>query len=82
MQAGAMGKLALNENALLELLNWELAAYPQTAGCHFTAVRSVPPGGEANWVDARVEADHAMDPVECFIAGQVVAETRRVYDLA
>jgi hypothetical protein len=76
-----MGKLALNEGALLELLNWELRAYQETAGCHFTSVRPVPAGGEANWMDAQLEADHAMNPVERFIAGQVVSETRRVYDL-
>ena len=77
-----MGKLALKEGALLQLLNWELAAYQETAGCHFTAVRPVPPGAEANWMDAQLEADHPMGAMEHFIAGQVVAETRRVFDLA
>ena len=76
-----MGKLSLRQDALLELLNWELAAYPETMGCHFTRVRAVAPGGEANWADAQLEADHPMNAIERFIAGQVVAETRRVYDV-
>jgi hypothetical protein len=70
--------MKLSEQALLELLNWELAAYDECAGCHFTKItRSA--GG---WADAQLAADHAPDLAERFIAGEVVAQTRRVFELA
>ena len=74
-------KPTLAEVALLSLLNWELAANDECAGCCFTSVRRYS-GDEANWVDAQLAADHAPDLAERFIAGQVVGETRRAFDLA
>ena len=70
--------MKLSEQALLELLNWELAAYDECAGCHFTKISRTAGG----WADAQLEADHAPDMAERWIAGQVVAETRRVFELA
>jgi hypothetical protein len=77
-------KQVLKEDALLALLNWELAAYEECAGCRFTAVTPMRggEGGDGNWADARLESDHPLDLAEHFIAGQVVSETRRVFDLA
>jgi hypothetical protein len=77
-------KQVLKEHALLQLLNWELAAYEECAGCRFTAVKPMRGGedGAGNWTDARLEADHAPDLAERFIVRQVVSETRRVFDLA
>ena len=70
--------MKLSEQALLELLNWELAAYDECAGCHFTKIKR----SAAGWADAQLEADHALDMAERFIAGQVVAETRQVFGVA
>lgn len=77
-------KQALSEDALLQLLNWELAAYDECAGCRFTAVKPIcgDEGADGNWADARLEADHPLDLAEHFIARRVVSETRRVFDLA
>jgi hypothetical protein len=77
-------KQALSENALLQLLNWELAAYDECAGCRFTAVEPMrgDEGADGNWADARLESDHPLDLAEHFIARRVVSETRRVFDLA
>jgi hypothetical protein len=82
-QAFAM-KQALKQDALLLLLNWELAAYEECAGCRFTALTPMrgDEGGDGNWADARLEADHPLDLAERFIARQVVSETRRVFDVA
>jgi hypothetical protein len=74
-------KPKLTEDALLSLLNWELAAYEECAGCCFTSVRRYS-GDAANWVDAQFAADHAPGLAERFIANQVVGETRRAFDLA
>jgi hypothetical protein len=71
-------KTQLKEDALLELLNWELAAYDECAGCHFTRLERA---GE-EWVDAKLEADHSLDTAERFIARQVVTETRQVFGVA
>ena len=70
--------MKLSEQAMLELLNWELAAYDECAGCHFTKIKR----SAAGWADAELEADHVPGLAERFIAGEVVAETRRVFELA
>ena len=76
-------KQMLGEDALLELLNWELAAYEQCAGCHFTAVEAGSDGfGSCNWSGARLETDHPLGLAEELITRLVVAETKNCYDLA
>jgi len=74
---------ALKPSDLLALLNWELAAYDECAGCRFTSIRPMGVRDDAgcNWFDARVRADHRMGTAEHFIVGNVVEETRRAYDL-
>ena len=73
----------LSEDALLELLNWELAAYDECNGCHFTAVDTGKDGfTSCKWKGARLEADHAMSFAEQLITRLVVFETKRCYDLA
>ena len=68
-QAAAMTRPALEEDDLLALLNWELAAYDE---CDDTA---------CNWLDARVRSDHRLGAGERSIVRRVVAETRREFDL-
>lgn len=76
-------KQVLKEDALLQLLNWELAAYEECAGCRFTAVTPLTVGEDGStWTDARLEADHPLDLAERFIARQIVCETQRVFGLA
>ena len=70
--------MKLSEQALLELLNWELAAYEECAGCHFTKIKRTALG----WAGAELEADHALDMAERFISSQVVAETRQAFGVA
>jgi len=67
-------RLPLEKNDLLQLLNWELSAYEECEGCHFTAVTA----DERNW-DARFEGGAANGQM---IARQVIAETRRAFNLA
>jgi hypothetical protein len=73
----------LSEGALLELLNWELAAYDECAGCRFTAVQTGRDGyTSCNWSGARLETDHPLGLQENLIARLVVSETKTCYDLA
>ena len=69
-------KQALNRDELLQLLNWELAAYDGCEGCHFSGVE---PTG-AGW-SARIDVDASTGLVEYTIAHAVLEQTRRVYDL-
>ena len=69
-------RLPLEEKDLLELLNWELSAYEECEGCRFTAIAA--DGSERNW-DARFEGGAVAGQL---IARQVVAETRRAFNLA
>ena len=69
--------MKLTEQALLELLNWELAAYEECNGCHFTKIHR----SAAGWSGAELEADHPLDIAEHFISSQVVAETRQAFSL-
>ena len=74
---------ALEKAELLALLNWELAAYNECDGCHFTSIRTLhkPDESGCNWADARVEADHWLPVDEQLILRRVVDETRREFDL-
>lgn len=74
----------LSTNDLLTLLNWELAAYDECGGCHFTSIRRMRERDDvgANWLDARVQADHRLSLEEHFIVRRVIEETRRRFDVA
>lgn len=73
---------ALSESDLIALLNWELSAYEECAGDHFTAVTPAFGAGDCNWSGARLESDHALGADEQRITRLVVDETRRSYDVA
>ena len=74
----------LSTNDLLTLLNWELAAYDECDGCHFTSIRRMRERDDAgaNWLDARVQSDHRLSLEEHFIVRRVIDETRRRFDVA
>ena len=73
----------LSKRELLALLNWELAAYEQCEGARFSAIRTMRERDDTdcNWFDARVQSDHALGVDEHFIVQQVIAETRRKFDV-
>lgn len=75
---------ALSAKDLLALLNWELSAYEECNGCHFTSIRSMRDRDDTgtNWLDARVQADHRLGRDEHFIVRQIVEETRRQFELS
>ena len=79
-----MQRQSLKQQDLLALLNWELAAYDECAGCHFISIRPMADRDDvgANWFDARVHADHRLGVEEQFIVRHVVEQTRRQFDLA
>lgn len=75
---------ALSTHDLIALLNWELAAYEECDGCRFTSIRGMRERDDAgaNWLDARLQADHRLDMAEQFIVRHIVDQTRRRFDLA
>ena len=74
----------LNQRDLIQLLNWELAAYEQCGGCRFTSIRLMADADDSgcNWRDARVQSDHALDLTERGIVRRVIAQTRREFDVS
>ena len=82
MKTQAMNQ-ALSQHDLVQLLNWELAAYDRCAGTRFTSIKSIPstdPCG-CNWSYARVKSDHSLDRRERRIVRRVVEQTRREFNL-
>ena len=79
-----MQRQSLKQQDLLALLNWELAAYDECAGCHFISIRPMAVRDDigANWFDARVHANRRLGVEEHFIVRHVVEQTRRQFDLA
>lgn len=75
---------ALRAERLLQLLNWELSAYEECDGCRFTSIRRMRERDDAgaNWLDARVQADHRLGMAEQFVVREIVAQTRRRFDVA
>ena len=75
---------ACNEHDLVQLLNWELAAYERCNGARFTSIKSVasPDPSGCNWRDARLKSDHALDRGERRIVRRVIAQTRREFNLS
>ena len=74
---------SLSKRELLALLNWELAAYEQCEGAHFSAIRTMASRDDSgcNWFDARVASDHPLGVDEHFIVRHVVEETRHKFDV-
>lgn len=75
---------ALPTDRLITLLNWQLCAYEECAGCHFTSIRRMRERDDAgaNWLDARLQADHRLGMAEQFIVRRIVEQTRRRFDVA
>jgi hypothetical protein len=74
---------SLSQHDLVQLLNWELAAYDKCKGTRFTTIKSIPgpdPSG-CNWSYARVKSDHSLDRRERRIVRRVVEQTRRKFNL-
>ena len=74
---------ALNQHDLVQLLNWELAAYDKCDGTRFTSIKSissVDPSG-CNWSYARLKSDHSLDRRERRIVRRVIEQTRREFNL-
>ena len=75
---------ALNPHDLIQLLNWELAAYERCAGTRFTAIKvtAMPDDSGCNWRDARLQSDHPLDLTERSIVRRVIAQTRREFNVS
>jgi len=73
-----------NQHDLIQLLNWELAAYDKCEGTRFTSIRSMatPDDSGCNWRDARVQSDHRLDLTERGIIMRVIAQTRQEFNLS
>ena len=82
--ARPMQRPNLDPRELIALLNWELAAYGECDGCHFTSIRRMRERDDigCNWLDARVRSDHKLGVEEHFIVRHVVEQTRRQYDVS
>jgi hypothetical protein len=82
--SATLSRPALSQHDLIELLNWELAAYDECRGCHFSSIRRMPDRDDlgCNWLDARVQSDHHLGVQEHFIVRHIIEETRREYDIA
>ena len=78
-----MERQVLDPRDLIALLNWELAAYGECDGCHFTSIRRMSERDDSgcNWLDARVRSDHKLGVEEQFIVHHVVAQTRKQFDV-
>ena len=74
---------ARSKHDLIQLLNWELAAYEKCGGTRFTSIQSAarPDDSGSNWRDARVQSDHALDLTERGIIRRVIAQTRREFNV-
>ena len=73
----------LDRHDLVQLLNWELAAYECCAGTRFISINAMatPDGSGCNWRDARVQSDHDLDSTERNIVKHVIVETRREFNV-
>jgi hypothetical protein len=79
-----ISRQALSEHDLVELLNWELAAFEKCHGARFIAVNPTarPDDSGCNWRDARLQSDHALDLTERGIVRRVIAQTRREFNVS
>ena len=74
---------ALSRHDLVQLLNWELAAYERCEGTRFTSISSTarPDDSGCNWRDARLQSNHPLDLTERGIVRRVIAQTRREFNV-
>jgi hypothetical protein len=74
---------ALSQHDLIQLLNWELAAYEQCSGCRFTSIRPMadPDDSGCNWRDARLQSDHRLELLERDIVRRVIEQTRQEFNI-
>ena len=80
----AISRQALSQHDLVQLLNWELAAYERCGGTRFTSISSMARLDDSgcNWRDARLQSDHALDLTERGIVRRVIAQTRREFNVS
>ena len=80
---GTISRPALNQHDLVQLLNWELAAFEKCRGARFKSVSSMARLDDSgcNWRDARLQSDHALDLTERGIVRRVIAQTRREFNV-
>jgi mono/diheme cytochrome c family protein len=72
----------LNEHDMLMLLNFELSAYDECAGCHFTGLKpSFRDETGSNWRGARLESEGAMTEAARNAARHVLDEVHEEYNL-
>jgi hypothetical protein len=75
---------ARSEHDLIQLLNWELAAFESCGGTRFTSIRARarPDDSGCNWQDALVQSDHTLDLTERGIIRRVIVQTRREFNVS
>ena len=75
---------ALKPHDLIQLLNWELAAYERCSGTRVTAINVTagPDESGCNWRDARLQSDHRLDLTERSIVRRVIVQTRREFNVS
>jgi hypothetical protein len=81
--ANTNSRQTLSQHDLVQLLNWELAAYERCAGTRFTSINAMPRPDDSgcNWRDARLRSDHALDLIERGIVRRVIVQTRREFNV-
>ena len=74
---------ALSQHDLVQLLNWELAAYDKCDGTRFVSIKSIerPDPAGCNWSYARLKSDHSLVRRERRIVRRVIELTRREFNL-
>jgi hypothetical protein len=79
-----LSRQALSQHDLVQLLNWELAAYERCGGTRFTSIISTtsPDDSGCNWRDARLQSNHKLDLTERGIVRRVIAQTRREFNVS
>jgi hypothetical protein len=82
--ATAISRQPLSQHELVQLLNWELAAYERCGGTRVTSISSMarPDDSGCNWRDARLKSDHALNLTERGIVRRVIAQTRREFNVS
>ena len=79
----ANSRQTLNPHDLVQLLNWELAAYERCSGTRITSINSMarPDDSGCNWRDARLQSNHTLDLTERGIVRRVITQTRREFNV-
>ena len=81
--ARIQARQVLGEHDVLTLLNFELSAYEECAGCHFTSVKPAKVADETgcNWRDADLQVDGGATEAARKITRWVVDEVRDTYNV-